>query len=167
MSQPKSKIEWTDATFLPVPGCPGVTVTSSGQIAGPSGKILKPYVAPSGHLHVLVRRKKIRVHHAVLEAFIGPRPAGMQCRHLNDEPTDNRVENLAWGTATENQADRRRNGRMPLGERSGTAKLTEADVREIRARHPTETLRALAAEYGVSHTAIRRAFNGTKWGHLT
>jgi hypothetical protein len=34
-----------------------------------------------------------------------------QCRHLNDDGFDNRLENLAWGTQADNWVDRFRNGR--------------------------------------------------------
>jgi hypothetical protein len=50
------------------------------------------------------------LHHLVLEAFVGPRPPGMQCRHINGDSLDNRLENLAWGTASEDNYDRVRNG---------------------------------------------------------
>lgn len=127
--------------------------------------------AHRGHLYVLTRRpgvpRKLFVHRAVLMAHVGPPPEGQTfARHLNDTPNDNRVENLAWGSAAENAADAARNGRIARGERTGTAKLSEADVIAIRRRHPGESLRALAREYGVSHTAIRRAANGMKWSHL-
>lgn len=66
------------------------------------------------HLHVHLtngsRQAYPKVHVLVLEAFVGPRPAGMVARHLNDIPTDNRVENLAWGTYTDNAYDAVRNG---------------------------------------------------------
>lgn len=32
----------------------------------------------------------------------GPRPAGCEALHLNHAPSDNRVENLRWGTRSEN-----------------------------------------------------------------
>ena len=50
------------------------------------------------------------VHRLVLEAFVGPCPPGQQCRHLNGIPTDNRLENLAWGTPSEDNFDRIRHG---------------------------------------------------------
>lgn len=50
------------------------------------------------------------VHRLVLEAFVGPCPKGMQCRHLNGIPTDNRLENLRWGTPSEDNYDRVRHG---------------------------------------------------------
>ncbi len=53
-------------------------------------------------------RDRRYVHELVLTTFVGPRPDGMLVRHLNDIPTDNRLENLAWGTKSENQQDWRR-----------------------------------------------------------
>lgn len=50
------------------------------------------------------------IHALVAAAFIGPRPPGAIIRHLNDDPWDNRVENLAYGTQHENTWDCIRNG---------------------------------------------------------
>lgn len=47
------------------------------------------------------------VHHLVLEAFVGPRPTGMECRHFpSNDPTNNRLDNLQWGTPKQNGEDR-------------------------------------------------------------
>lgn len=46
------------------------------------------------------------VHRLVLESFVGPRPDGMECRHLNGNRQDARLSNLAWGTPMENAADK-------------------------------------------------------------
>lgn len=50
------------------------------------------------------------VHQLVLEAFVGPRPPGMQTLHWDDVKTNNHLSNLRWGTPQENQYDRIRNG---------------------------------------------------------
>lgn len=50
------------------------------------------------------------VHHIVLDAFVGLRPPHTECRHLDGNPQNNRLENLAWGTASENAHDRVRHG---------------------------------------------------------
>lgn len=42
--------------------------------------------------------KTFRIHRLVLQAFVGPCPEGMEARHLNGDPSDNRLENLCWGT---------------------------------------------------------------------
>jgi hypothetical protein len=53
------------------------------------------------------RSLTLGVHRIVLEAFHGPPPrTGLQCCHINGDPSDNRVENLRWGTARENVRDR-------------------------------------------------------------
>lgn len=68
--------------------------------------------AKSGHMFVNLNmpRKFRAVHALVLEAFVGPRPAGMHGLHWNDVPNDNRLENLRWGTPSENKYDEVRNG---------------------------------------------------------
>lgn len=148
-------IEWTD-----VPGWPDVKVSHDGKIMGPSGKILRPYVAPEGHLHVLIRHRKLRVHHAVLLAFVGPRPSGALGRHLNDIPSDNRVENLAWGTSFDNAADRLRNRGWHRGQAAGSP-LTVEQVGAIRS--DVRSARIVGAEYGVSHTTVLKIRRGERW----
>ena len=78
-------------------------------------KILKPDKKPSGHLVVSLWRNRNRekpyVHRLVLEAFVGEAPPGTQACHWNDDKEDNRLENLRWGTPTDNSLDSVRNGR--------------------------------------------------------
>lgn len=64
-----------------------------------------PYwtVALSSGFGGSTRRKS--VHVLVCEAFHGPRPDGLVVRHLNNIKTDNRAENLAWGTRSQNARD--------------------------------------------------------------
>lgn len=55
--------------------------------------------------------RTFRVHRLVLLAFVGPCPEGMEARHEDGDPSNNRLDNLAWGTPAENRADNRRLGR--------------------------------------------------------
>lgn len=55
------------------------------------------------------RKEHFLVHHLVLEAFVGPRPEGAHACHRDDNPSDNRLENLYWGTPEDNMADKVRN----------------------------------------------------------
>lgn len=57
-----------------------------------------------------LKRHNCNVHILVCEAFHGERPPGQQVRHLNGVSTDNRAENLAWGTQSENMVDRVHHG---------------------------------------------------------
>lgn len=58
------------------------------------------------------------VHRLVLEAFVGPCPPGMECRHFPDRDSNNvELTNLSWGTRSQNNLDKRvhqTNGAVPL-----------------------------------------------------
>lgn len=163
-----TEISWTDETWKEVPTHPGYFVTSTGLIKGPSGRVLRPMRADSGHLYILAARplrpRKLFVHRGVLLAFVGPCPEGCETRHLDGNPANNDLNNLCWGDRFEQHEDRRMHGTLPVGEAAVSARLTAAQVNEIRRRVGGESLRSLAAEFGVSHTAIRRAAIGVTWG---
>lgn len=104
------------------------------------------------------------VHSLVLEAFVGPAPGGHECRHLDGNPANNRLDNLACGTRAENTADRVLHGVASRGERHGNARLTEADVLVIRAS--PRTGRVIAQEYGVTESHVSMIRSGKHWGWL-
>lgn len=107
--------------------------------------------------------QRIRAHVLVLEAFVGPRPAGMEVCHANDIPTDNRLANLRWDLPAANCADRLRNRtrltarRPPRNERlrghcARGHKLTEPNLTNALAGGRR---RCLACRRG--HNAVRDA----------
>lgn len=104
--------------WRPVVGYEGrYAVSSLGRVKNVKrGHILSPGKERDGHLHVELYAgaggKIFKVHRLVAMAFIGP-PTGPVTRHLNGVPDDNRVENLAWGTVSENGLDDVRNGVHP------------------------------------------------------
>lgn len=63
------------------------------------------------HLIVDGRRRAVRAHVLVAEAFLGPKPIGALVRHLDDDPSNNHFSNLAYGTQVDNMQDAIRNGR--------------------------------------------------------
>lgn len=112
------------------------------------------------------KRHSLLVHRLVLIAFVGPCPPGKESRHLNDDPSDNRLENLAWGTRLENAADAKRNGIRRTGERNGRAKLTREQVLYVRAQRGKVTQQRLADELGVNQTTISSIQLGRLWGDI-
>jgi hypothetical protein len=117
-----------------------------------------------GYLHFKPGGRWYKVHRFVLECFVGPCPAGMMCRHIDGDRTNNRLSNLAWGTAAENKADAIAHGTSVNGERTGTAKLTESQVLAIR--QDGRPHHALAAEYGVGKSTIGRIKIRESWAYL-
>lgn len=102
-------------TWLPVADNPRYEVSDSGQVRESGNHRLMP-AHPNKGGHILVNIKygekwRVRyVHRLVLEAFIGPCPKGMETLHHDDVKSNNRLDNLRWGTRKENVADRLRNG---------------------------------------------------------
>ena len=89
------------------------------------GKRLANGKAKNGYNMVSLNSKSKYTHHLVLEAFIGPRPEGMEACHNNGKRDDNRLENLRWDTPSNNQMDRREHGTSNTGERHGRCTISE------------------------------------------
>lgn len=97
---------------------PRKILTSHGVTRRLRGRVLKPRVGPKGHRFVTIGDDRMHyVHVLVLEAFVGPAPGGMECCHWDDDPSNNRLENLRRGTRSDNMRDRVRNGRHPAQNR--------------------------------------------------
>jgi hypothetical protein len=128
---------------------------------------LKGVPARGGRLQVKINGRRHYLHRLVLLGFRGPCPPGMQGRHLDDNPTNNRVENLLWGTPLENAADKIRNGGQVRGETHGRSKLTEAQVRRIRLLAlEGEALVRIAERFEVADTTVSDIVHFRKWRHL-
>jgi hypothetical protein len=77
------------------------------------------------------------------------------------------VENLAWGTRSQNMQDAVRHGTIKRGERQELAKLTEDSVREIRTLAAAGIRQShLVRKYGVASSVISTVVNGKAWKHV-
>ncbi|RVT93697.1 hypothetical protein [Sphingomonas crocodyli] len=74
-------------------------------------------------------------------------------------------QHLRWGTVTENAADRYEHGTMKLGEDVHNAKLTEDDVKAIRAA-VGKSQNELAREFGVNQATIWKILHRLAWRWL-
>lgn len=172
--------------WKPVVGYEGIyEVSDSGQVRSLDRFVCNRWKTPfkvrgvllknrvnqkSGHLRVILYLKGKRfdcfIHRLVLEAFIGSCPEGMQCCHLDGDPTNNKLENLRWGTQAENAADSIRHGTFARGERSGMSKLTKEAVREIRSTTGYGSAIALAEKFGVRADYISKIKRRRAWKHI-
>ncbi|WP_395704898.1 NUMOD4 motif-containing HNH endonuclease [Rhodococcus ruber] len=165
-------------TWKPVEGHDGYEVSSLGRVRSKPrviqrhdgftqstpGAMLKQNRTGRGRDYLIVhlysggKRRPRKVHQLVLEAFVGVRPEGHEVRHVNGNSMDNRVENLAYGTHSENVRDVIRHGRhgqaakthCPAGHEYTLAntyrKPSQPNARRCRTCRAEERARRYAAE---------------------
>lgn len=111
-------VTWSDGR---VRECPSIVLSHT---RGPGYAKVQLYRNKSGRIH--------RVHVLVCEAFHGARPEGMVCCHSDGNKSNNHSDNVRWDTPRANTADAIAHGHVQRGERHHRAKLTQAQVDEIR-----------------------------------
>lgn len=127
--------------------------------------------------------KTINEHRYFMERHLGRKLDRYEVvHHRNENPRDNRIENLEIKSLSEHSRDHRigkplseetkqkmskKMAEKYQGEGHPQSKLTEILVREIRARlNVGVKVRALAIELNLSHTIISQVGRGVRWGHL-
>jgi len=99
-------------------------------------------------------RTTVTVHRLVLESFVGLRPEGLECKHLNGNAANNHISNLVWGTKLENEADKVAHGT------ASRPPLNIEEINDIRASPKKQ--QELADQYGVSQSLISRIKSGER-----
>lgn len=106
-------------------------------------------------------------HRVSYKLHKGPIPAGLQVRHTCDNPPCVNPSHLLVGTGKDNARDAIERDRYRRGSANGRAKLTEAQVTEIRrCSDDGETQVSMARRFGVSRAAIQWVLNGRSWAGL-
>jgi hypothetical protein len=107
-----------------------------------------------------------KTHRVAYELSHGPIPESLCVCHTCDVPSCCNPDHLFLGTYDENNQDRVKKGRSgaPQGKDHGCAKLTEQQVREIRAAKGTQ--KSIADRYGVYQTLVSKIKRRVTWKHL-
>ena len=157
--------------WKPIAGYPGYQVSNKGRVSsGPRPGyerrktiILKPFVN-KGYQRVFLScngsQRSFAVHRLVLEAFDELR-ADMFVLHLDNDPCNNSVENLAWGTHEENMAQMQKERRHL---KRSQRQFTDEQVHEIRAS--SLSCVKLARIYKCGHTQIHRIKQGKTYADV-
>lgn len=174
----------------PCPSYPGYSATTDGRVishrrrgfrtgpfrGGSESRIdpshtyeLSQFTTKKGYKTVGIsfpngKSRPVGVHQLVADAFLGPCPEGLQVRHLNGVPSDNRPDNLRYGTHHDNARDRQVHGTYLGGSNHHNAKLTAGQASTIRRRRRLgEKVLDLAVEYGVSVSTIESIIYGKSY----
>ena len=88
----------------------------------------------------------------------------MVVRHLDGNPKNCFLQNLAWGNHKDNERDKRYHGNDLSGEHHHSHKLSSSQVLEIRRSKIRRS--DLAKAYGVCFRTIYAIQKGESWRHL-
>jgi len=143
---------------------PGLKVSDDGKVYGIRGNVRKPSISKKGYHNITLyvsggrlnkRCRSISVHRLVWDAFNGPIPEGLVIRHIDSNPSNNKLSNLAIGTHKDNSDDRKKSGSYYRGDRHVNAKLTNSQANKIRYLRKTGVkVKVLAAQFSVSVATI-------------
>lgn len=119
-------------TWKPIPGYDGYEASDLGRIRSTDrmvarsmlrrgqerfespilrrGQVLRGWLNGTVRVRPGSDRKERPVGQLVLETFVGPRPPGLEMCHRDDDPWNNALSNLYWGTSSQNKYDLVRNG---------------------------------------------------------
>lgn len=127
----------------------------------------KGYKRPGGYGEAYFGKKpdreRVLAHRLAYEVMIGPPGKALVC-HKCDNPSCVNPAHLFLGTIQDNMDDRNTKGRQARGERNAPAKLTEDQVRAIRADPRMNT--EIAKDYGVFETTISSIKHRHTWKHV-
>ena len=151
-------------TWKPVVGFEGCyEVSDQGRVKSfcrKKPKILRPGLASNGYLSVALGGGNTRmVHHLVTEAFLGARSIFMAL-HKDGCKTNNKADNLYWGTRSQNTWDALRHGTGHIGKSC----LTEDEAISIICDDRLQ--KEIALDFGVTQAAVSQIKSGKTWQHL-
>lgn len=127
------------------------------------------YAGGYGQCWDVARQRNGGAHRIAYETLVGPIPEGMDILHTCDNPPCCNPAHLRPGSHRENMLDKIHKGRanVPRGMSAGQARLTDDEVRAIRARVASgETQAAVGAEHGVSQVSIHNIVKRKTWKHV-
>jgi hypothetical protein len=132
------------------------------------GRLLAPVRCKNGYSAVNLTkpglRRQVLVHRAVLKAFSGSPPMGMEACHNNGDRSDNRLANLRWDTRKNNHADKIAHGTWQAGSLHPGSVITEAVAREIKISLSSgNTIDGTARSLAVSRHIVADISCGRTW----
>lgn len=122
-----------------------------------------------GYLYVKLSgvRSPSSISRLVLLAFVGPCLIGEQCAHLDGDKLNNKLTNLAWMSAKENNSHKLMHGTAQKGERASRAKLNNNSIKQIKALKATGIYsKVIAKSFGVTPSTIDKIIRGESWSHV-
>lgn len=161
--------------FKPITGYPRYSISMDGLIRkeGRRGRVMyyRGKLGRNGYVYASLTLdgigKQFLMHRLVLEMWVGPCPEGYEACHRNGDRTDNRLDNLYWGTRSTNMQDAVTHGTLSalsIGEHHNTAKYSDTLVATLRAEPYTGYgfYQRMADKYGLPYRTVHWLYRERK-----
>jgi len=164
--------------WMEIEDYPDYSVSSFGNVfSSKSNKQLKIQKCTNKYLFVGLcnngKVKQFRVHRLVACTFLKkPLNTSLCVCHKDDNPRNNNIDNLFFGTQKENLMDMYKKGRGPIhdhnGEKNPGSKLNIDDVKKIRKMGDLGIMpnTKIAKIYGVGSTCIDKIIKRLNWKNI-
>lgn len=175
---------YMDERWKPIYDFPGYWVSNKGRVYS---NISERFVEGSpnvrtGRIDISLQRNGVRyhryLHRLMAEAFV-PNPHNYPIvRHLDDDPANNCIDNLLWGTQVDNMRDSIRNGtfryfseedheRAMLKRRMPIIAIRFSDGERLYFESQQEASRCLQVNQSDIYSVINGKYNGSKGYYFT
>ena len=179
--------DFTNEQWRPIPGHEGfysvsdlgrvrsedriIIESNTGNRHSHEGMILKPWVNNGGgeRGYTCVRlcrgniKTNIRIHQAMMWAFVGPQEKGIDVMHLDGNSRNNVLSNLKYGTRQENLRDS-----VILGTMRRPVKLDAKNVLEIcQMGREKISSKIVAEKFNLARSTVTEIWRGDIWDHVT
>lgn len=133
-------------------------------------KILKPIIQSGGYCAIDLGNgktiKRFLIHRLVAENFLINEFNKKQVNHINGIKSDNRLINLEWVNASENQKHSIKIGlRTTKGIKNSQCKISEKDVLKIL--NDKRKYKEISKDFNISIPTISDIKRGYSWTHIT
>lgn len=145
-------------------GLTNYQVSNLGRIRNQNERILTPSSngqKKNDYQFIIIGDKKNYIHQLVLQAFIGDKPKGFECDHINGNKLDNSIDNLRYLTVYENRSHK--------GESHPQSKLNNEKVIAIRTLPfllKDITHKRIGEIFNVSASTISAVLSKKTWSHV-
>jgi len=148
------------------------TITDSvGHVYELGERILRPRTAGKGYLSVCLRKNgkstSYYIHRLVAETFLDNPNNLTVVNHKDGNKHNNNINNLEWVTYSDNNQHAYDTSLKPKGENFYNSKLTEENIKEIKAKGKYTTYKKIADKYGVSQATIRDILINRTWKNVS
>jgi hypothetical protein len=157
-------------TWKPVAGYEAYRVSTLGRVRGQDGKLFSAKQGKNGYCAVSFRKngknKTSLVHRVVAQTFLPNPESKPYVNHLNGKKSDNRLENLAWATSSENALHAHSEGLIKVhkGAAHPNARWGRGEVALMRFLHMEGlTSQHISELFRFTPHGVRRIVNGHRY----